>query len=187
MKSDSAPAGGARSEDATSGPPLAIVIEKYADMGVVIHTHRLHGDETVVVHAEDILDVMNFLRKDDRLNFDMMMDLTAVDYLDNQNLNPYLAEMNARFEVVYHLYSIGKNHRIRVKAPLAEDNLFINSITGIWGGADWFEREAFDMYGIVFRGHPNLKRILLYEKFEGHPLRKDYPKTKRQPLIGPRN
>lgn len=187
MNSENASSRGAQRGSAMSGSVLAIVIEKFADTGVVIHSHNQHGDETVVVHAEDILDIMGFLRNDDRLKFEMMIDLTAVDYLDNQSLNPYLVEMNARFEVVYHLYSIEKNHRIRVKAPLAEDNCFINSVTGVWGGADWFEREAWDLYGIVFRGHPNLKRILLYEKFEGHPLRKDYSKTKRQPLIGPRN
>jgi NADH-quinone oxidoreductase subunit C len=187
MNSENAPADGAKSGDAMSESILSVVLAKFADTGVVIYSHDQHGDETVVVNAEDILDVMKFLRNDDRLKFEMMMDLTAVDYLDNQSLNPYLVEMNARYEVVYHLYSVEKNHRVRIKAPLTEDNCFINSVTGVWGGADWFEREAWDMYGIVFRGHPNLKRILLYDKFEGHPLRKDYPKTKRQPLIGPKN
>jgi len=156
-------------------------------MGVMIHTHSQHGDDTLVVQAEDILKVMEFLHGDEGLKFDMMMDLTAVDYLGAEEVHPYLKPMNARFEVVYHLYSVEKNHRIRVKAPLTEESPYVNSITGIWVGADWFEREAFDLYGVVFRGHPNLKRILLYEDFEGHPLRKDYGKMKRQPLIGPVN
>ncbi|MDH5679529.1 MAG: NADH-quinone oxidoreductase subunit C [Nitrospinota bacterium] len=156
-------------------------------MGVLIHTHCQHGDDTLVVQAEDILKVMEFLREDKSLRFDMMMDLTAVDYLGAEEMHPYLKPMKARFEVVYHLYSIEKNHRIRVKVPLTEESPFVDSITGIWVGADWFEREAWDLYGVVFRGHPNLKRILLYEEFEGHPLRKDYGKMKRQPLIGPVN
>lgn len=155
--------------------------------GTLIHSHSQHGDDTIVVKPEDIISVMTFLRDDEELRFDMMMDLTAVDYMNDPDLIPYLRPLKARFEVVYHLYSVEKNHRIRVKAPLRGDACEINSITGVWAGADWFEREAWDLYGIVFRGHPNLKRILLYEGFEGHPLRKDYPKKKRQPLIGPRN
>ncbi len=173
--------------DIAGSPALDIVKAKFGQTGILIYTHNRHGDDTIVIQPEDILEVMDFLRNDGNLKFDMMMDLTAVDYLNNQDIHPYLSQMNARFEVVYHLYSIEKNHRIRVKAPVSEDNCFINSVTGVWGGADWFEREAWDLYGIMFRGHPNLKRILLYEGFEGHPLRKDYPKTKRQPLIGPRN
>ena len=121
------------------------------------------------------------------MEFDLPMDLTAADYLNDIDLLPYMRERKARFEVVYHLYSVSLNHRIRVKVPLAEDALRLNSVTYIWPGFDWMEREVWDMYGIIFRGHPNLKRVLLYEEFEGHPLRKDYDKFKRQPLIGPRN
>jgi len=168
-------------------PVMGRVKQNFGDSGILIHTHSDRGDDTIVVQAEDILEVMEFLRNDTELAFDMMTDLTAVDYLGAQRAPHYLRQLQARFEVVYHLYSIEKNHRIRVKAPLQEDNCYINSITGIWAGADWFEREAWDLYGVVFRGHPNLKRILLYEGFEGHPLRKDYPKTRRQPQIGPEN
>jgi len=92
-----------------------------------------------------------------------------------------------RFEVVIHLYSIPHGHRLRLKTPLEGDDPEMDTLTSVWRGTDWFEREAWDMYGIVFKGHPNLKRILLYEEFEGHPLRKDYPIDKRQPLIGPKN
>ncbi|VAX19319.1 NADH-ubiquinone oxidoreductase chain C [hydrothermal vent metagenome] len=163
------------------------VAKLFAKTKTIIHTHNQCGDETVVVRAEDILDVMAYLRDSEEMKFDLMMDLTAVDYLNDPDLQPYLRKMKTRFEVVYHLYSMEKNHRLRVKVPLAEDKLEINSVTSLWRGADWFEREAFDLYGVKFLGHPNLKRILLYEEFKGHPLRKDYPKTKRQPLIGPRN
>ena len=92
-----------------------------------------------------------------------------------------------RFDMVYHFYSSLHNHRVRVKAPLAAAEAAVDSLTGLWASADWFEREAWDMFGVRFRGHPNLKRILLYEEFTGHPLRKDYPIRKRQPLIGPVN
>ena len=90
-----------------------------------------------------------------------------------------------RFEVVYHLYSPERKHRLRLKVPLADvDDGYpeVDSVVSVWRGADWYEREAWDFYGIVFRGHPDLRRILLYEEFEGHPLRKDYPKEHRQPL-----
>ena len=106
-----------------------------------------------------------------------MMDLTVVDYLGKE----------PRFEVVYHLYSLKYNRRVRIKARISESDTSIDSIVPIWISANWFEREAFDMYGIVFNGHPELRRLLLYEGFEGHPLRKDYPIKKRQPLIGPIN
>jgi NADH-quinone oxidoreductase subunit C len=92
-----------------------------------------------------------------------------------------------RFEVVYHFFSLPLLHRIRIKVPVSEQHPEVDSIASLWGSADWFEREVWDMFGIRFRGHPNLKRILMYEGFEGHPLRKDYPVNKRQPLIGPVN
>ena len=105
----------------------------------------------------------------------MLTDLTVVDRLGEQ----------PRFEVVYHLYSVAKNHRVRLKVGVPEDAPVVASATALYASADWMEREAFDLYGIRFDGHPDLRRILLYDEFEGHPLRKDYPKTKRQPLVGP--
>jgi NADH-quinone oxidoreductase subunit C len=107
----------------------------------------------------------------------MLTDLTVVDYLGDE----------LRFEVVYHLYSVTHNHRLRVKARVGEAEPELASLTPIYASADWMEREAYDLYGIRFTGHPNLRRILLYDEFEGHPLRKDYPKERRQPLVGPRN
>jgi NADH-quinone oxidoreductase subunit C len=93
----------------------------------------------------------------------------------------------ARFEVVYHLYSHTHTRRLRVKVPVGAADAVVDSVTGLWKAADWFEREVWDMFGIRFEGHPTLKRILMYEPFDGHPLRKDYPVRKRQPLIGPVN
>jgi NADH-quinone oxidoreductase subunit C len=141
----------------------------------VAKTHAQLGDATAVVEPGRIRDVMRFLR--DEVNFDMLMDLTAVDYLGR----------TPRFEVVYHLYSTKLNERVRIKAPVAEETAEIPSLTELFASANWMEREVFDLYGIRFEGHPDLRRILLYDEFEGHPLRKDYPKERRQPLVGPRN
>jgi NADH-quinone oxidoreductase subunit C len=149
--------------------------ERFPDSILETHSHR--GDDTAVVKKEDILSVCNFLRDDEALLYNFMMDLTAVDYLGKE----------PRFEVVYHLYSLKYNRRVRIKARVSESDCAIDSIVSIWISANWFEREVFDLYGIVFKGHPELTRLLLYEGFEGHPLRKDYPIKKRQPLIGPTN
>ena len=141
--------------------------------GAVLDTHARLGDETASVAAERLLDVLGFLR--DELGFDMLMDLTAVDY----------PEGPLRFELVYHLYSLAENARIRVKARVSEEAAEIASACSLFASANWMEREVWDMYGVRFRDHPDLRRLLLYEEFEGHPLRKDYPKERRQPLIGP--
>jgi NADH-quinone oxidoreductase subunit C len=143
----------------------------------VVETHSYRGDDTAVVKKEDILKVCKFLRDDEDLLYNFMMDLTAVDYLGRV----------PRFEVVYHFYSMKYNRRVRIKAQVSETDCSIDSIVPLWISANWFEREAYDLYGVIFRGHPELRRILLYEGFEGHPLRKDYPIKKRQPLIGPTN
>jgi NADH-quinone oxidoreductase subunit C len=143
----------------------------------VVETHSYRGDDTAVVKKEDILKICNFLRDDEDLLYNFMMDLTAVDYMGRE----------PRFEVVYHLYSLKYNRRVRIKARVSESDCSIDSIVPLWISANWFEREAYDLYGVIFKGHPELRRILLYEGFEGHPLRKDYPIKKRQPLIGPTN
>jgi NADH:ubiquinone oxidoreductase subunit C len=93
----------------------------------------------------------------------------------------------ARFVVVYHFFSLSLKHRLRLEVLVEEADAEVDSLTSLWAGADWLEREVWDMFGIRFRGHPNLKRILMYEEFVGHPLRKDYAVNKRQPLIGPVN
>jgi NADH-quinone oxidoreductase subunit C len=152
---------------------LAKLTEKFGD-GIVA-THSDFGDDTAVVRRERIVEICTFLRDDPELAFDFAMDLTGVDYLGEE----------PRFEVVYHLYSLERKHRVRIKVRVPEDDPAIDSVVPVWVGIDWYEREAYDMYGIVFRGHPNLKRILMYDSFVGHPLRKDYPKARRQPTIGP--
>ena len=165
------PAGG--EEQATEHPLVARLREGVA--GAVLASHAFRGDATAIVPREKIIEAGRFLRDDPNLCFDMLLDVTAVDYLGRV----------PRFEVVYHLYSVPLNHRIRVKVALEEDDPRLPSLVPIWAGADWLERETWDLYGIVFEGHPHLRRIYLYDEFQGHPLRKDYPKEKRQPLIGP--
>jgi NADH-quinone oxidoreductase subunit C len=100
---------------------------------------------------------------------------------------PWPGPPSCRFVVVYHFFSHPLKHRLRVEVPLEEADAEVDSLASLWPGADWLEREVWDMFGIRFRGHPNLKRILMYDEFVGHPLRKDYPVNHRQPLIGPVN
>ncbi len=156
-------------------PVLARLLEGLPD--AVRDTHARLGDATAQVDPGRILDVLRFLRDDPDLEFDMLMDVTAVDYLGQE----------PRFELVYHLYASTKHHRVRIKARVSEADAEIDSAVSLWPSANWLEREVYDMYGIRFRDHPDLRRLLLYDEFEGHPLRKDYPKEKRQPLVGPRN
>ncbi len=113
------------------------------------------------------------------MQYKFLMDLFGIDYLRILEQN-----FSKRFKVVYNLYSYEKNHRIFIEIPLSESEIELESVTDLWDSANWFEREVYDMYGIKFKNHPNLKRILMYEGFEGHPLRKDYPINKRQPIIG---
>jgi NADH-quinone oxidoreductase subunit C len=125
-----------------------------------------YGELTLSVEPVDIVGVMNFLRRDVQCQFISIIDICGVDY-------PSRAK---RFDVVYHLLSPRQNQRIRVKVMADEDTL-VPSVTEVFPGADWFEREAYDLYGILFSGHPDLRRILTDYGFEGHPLRKDFPLT----------
>jgi NADH-quinone oxidoreductase subunit C len=143
---------------------------------VVVSTHNQHGDETAVVLASRMVEICEFLRDDPVTSFEMLTDLTAVDYLGVKE---------PRFEVVYHLYSLSKNHRLRLKIEVEEEDPRVPSVIRVWKAANWMEREAWDLYGIVFEGHPDLRRILLYPEFIGHPLRKDYDMEARQPRIPP--
>jgi NADH-quinone oxidoreductase subunit C len=139
--------------------------------------HTDAGDATVIVTHEGMLDVFQTLRDDQRFSFNLLIDVTAVDYLGRA----------PRFEVVYHLYSLAHGHRLRVKIPVDEDDPTVPSLVPLWKGANWLEREVWDMFGIRFDGHPDLRRIMMYAEFEGYPLRKDYPVRKRQPLVPERD
>ena len=141
----------------------------------VLGTHEQLGDATVLVDRSRLLEVLAHLRDDSHLDFDMLTDLCAVDWLPT----------TPRFEVVYHLLSVTHHHRLRVKVEIPEDDPVVDSAVPLYASANWMEREVWDLYGIGFTGHPDPRRLLLYESFDGHPLRKDYPKQRRQPLVGP--
>ena len=161
--------------DETPSFTIRRVLEDFSDD--VLDWHNDLGDDTLVVRRSAIFSICRFLKQEPGLHYNLFLDLTAVDHLPKE----------PRFEVVIHLYSVPHKHRLRIKVPIEEGEPAMQTLTGVWRGTDWFEREVWDMYGIVFQGHPNLVRILLYEEFEGHPLRKDYPIDRRQPLIGPKN
>jgi NADH-quinone oxidoreductase subunit C len=124
------------------------------------------GELTVTARPDDIVNVIRFLHDDERCRFVSFIDVTAVDWPAREK----------RFDVVYHLLSPYKNLRIRIKIEVGEGEE-VPSIIGIFPGADWFEREAYDLYGVLFVGHPDMRRILTDYGFEGHPLRKDFPLT----------
>ncbi len=128
------------------------------------------GEVTLVVKAADALEVMTALRDREALRFEQLIDLCGVDY------STYSGYAGPRFAAVYHLLSLTHNHRLRVRVfcPL-DDFPVIDSVIGVWPAANWFEREAFDLFGIVFDGHPDLRRILTDYGFIGHPFRKDFP------------
>jgi NADH-quinone oxidoreductase subunit C len=144
----------------------------------VLETHSAHGDDTAVVDPAAWKAICTFLREDPALDFDMPVDLCGVDYPSRG--------ATGRMEVVMHLYSISQRHRIRLKARVGDEDMDgaeLDSVTSIWPGMNWLEREVWDMSGVRFRGHPDLRRILMYPEFEGHPLQRSYPADRTQPLV----
>ena len=124
------------------------------------------GEVTVIAKREGLVQLLTQLRDESRFAFNFLSDLSAVD----------LGEFaSPRFAVAYHLYSLTHNHRLRVKVFVDEDDAVLPSINSLWSAANWQEREVFDMFGIRFDGHPDLRRILMPADYEGHPLRKDFP------------
>ena len=139
----------------------------------VLGHSEFRGQWVLRIQRTANVNILKFLRDDPRGSFGMLTDVTCVDSL---RLPPDMAgEYPERFAVVYQLTSLTCNVRLRVKAYVPEEPCEIDSVTGLWDAANWGEREVFDMYGIVFRGHPDLKRILMPDNYEGFPLRKDYP------------
>ncbi len=155
-------------EDATIGKRLKA---KFPE--AVIGGKSFRGELTININKDYIQRAAKFLCEDRESDFDYLSDLCGVDLSRLERSN--------NFEVVYHLYSIKLNHRVRLKVKIPASNPNIDTVTNVWKTADWHEREAYDMFGIIFNGHPNLQRILTPEGFEGHPLRKDYPLKGRQP------
>jgi len=131
----------------------------------ILDASTFRGEDTLRLRAEDILPICRFLHDDPELGFDYLTDLCGVDHSPRQ----------PRFEVVYHLCAMKKRSRLRLKVSLPAPAPHVASVVSVWKGAEWLEREAFDMFGITFGGHPDLRRILLTPDWQGHPLRKDYP------------
>ncbi len=139
--------------------------EKFLDE--IIQVTQFRDQVFVSVKPDRITEMCRYLHDDPEIYMDFLADLCGADY----------PERRQRFEVVYNLYSIRHGHRIILKAGVSENDPAIDSVVPVWSGANWHEREACDMYGIVFNGHPDLRRILMPEDWEGYPLRKDYPLT----------
>jgi len=134
---------------------------RFADS--IISVSEFRNEITVVVRKENLTDICRFLKEN--LEYNLLEDVTAVDYPGKSR----------RFTMVYHLYSIPKKERLRLKAPLDEFDPSIDSLVPVWKTANWLEREVFDLFGITFNNHPDLRRILMPADWVGHPLRKDYP------------
>lgn len=131
----------------------------------VSETTDFRDDLSVTVKSDTILGVAKYLKEDNELQFVMCKDVTAIDWATRKN----------RFAVVYHIYSFKLNFNLRLKSIVEVDPPVIDSVTSVWPGADWYERETYDMYGIVFNNHPDLRRMYMPEGFQYHPLRKDFP------------
>ncbi len=144
--------------------PLAAAVAAF-DADAVRDGKHDRGELTLEIVPAKIASICGFLKYDQQFN--RVSTVTAVDRYP----------VEPRFEVVYHLHSTGRNERVRLKCRLPGDECEIESVTSVWRGANWYEREVFDLFGIRFRGHPDLRRIMLPEDWEGHPLRKDYPVT----------
>ena len=136
---------------------------RFADSIETVNEYR--GELTVVVKKANIVEVCRFLHDDDELCFDSLRDLFGADYYRPDD----------RFEVVYNLYSLKNKFRLRLKVRVSETDLHVPTVTGVWNAANWHEREAYDMFGLIFDGHPDLRRMYMPEEFEHYPLRKDFP------------
>ena len=173
-------------------PTLPLVKQKFP--GVRFVATEFRGQTTLVVPPGDLHDVLAFLRDDPACAYNFLSDVTGVDYLDYPTPRGAPA---GRFAVIYNLVSYSHNRRLIVKVFLnptletrgveEDPGLRVRSATDLWAGAEWTEREVFDMFGIRFEGHPDLRRILTWEAYPAHPLRKDYPLRGRQPLVPERD
>ncbi len=139
--------------------------------GISANAEVAYGELTIEVDKDELIQVCHILRDDQELAFDSLIDVCGVDYSTYEGSKP----CQSRYASVYHLLSVKNNHRVRVRTWLDDELPMVDSVVGVWSGADWFEREAFDMFGIIYSGHPDLRRILTDYGFIGHRLRKDFP------------
>ncbi|HEX6768055.1 MAG TPA: NADH-quinone oxidoreductase subunit C [Candidatus Binatia bacterium] len=144
----------------------------------VVSASEPQGDAVVILERAGLRESFRLLKEDGELSFNFLSDITAVDYWKRQE---------PRFEVVYQLVSLKQRRRLRVRVGVPENDAVVDSLTPLWRGANFLEREVWDLYGIRFSDHPDLRRILLYDEFTGHPLRKDYPVNLCQPRVPERH
>jgi NADH-quinone oxidoreductase subunit C len=144
----------------------------------VLSANAPQGDDVIALDRAGLRESFRLLKEDGELSFNFLSDITAVDYWKKQE---------PRFEVVYQLVSLKRRRRLRVRVGVPEDDPMVESLTPLWSGANFLEREVWDLYGIRFSDHPDLRRILLYDEFSGHPLRKDYPVNLCQPRVPERH
>ncbi len=140
----------------------------------VLETQQSRRDDVVILERLGLRQSFRFFKEDPRLGFDFLSDITAVDYWQKKE---------PRFELIYQLTALRNRQRLRVRVPVPENEAQVESLTPLWKGANFMEREVWDLFGIRFIDHPNLRRVLLYEEFQGHPLRKDYPVNLWQPRV----
>jgi NADH-quinone oxidoreductase subunit C len=158
------------------GSYLSYIQEKLG--AKVLETRQAHGDDVVFLDRAGLLESFRSVKEDAKLGFNFLSDITAVDYWNKKE---------PRFEVIYLLVSLPEKKRLRVRVPVPESEPVVESLTPLWPGANFLEREVWDLFGIRFSGHPDLRRILLYDEFQGHPLRKDYPVNLCQPRVPERH
>lgn len=147
----------------THADVLTALRERYPD--AIVGSSEFRGELTCVVPKERLVDVCRFLKDDPTLRFNLLVDASGIDMYTPVD----------RFGVIYNLFSIPNRHRIRLKVVTQESDPVVPSVTGVWEGANFYERETYDMFGIVFEGHPDLRRIYMPDEFEHYPLRKDFP------------
>ncbi len=149
------------------GPTLEKLKENFSNS--ILDIIEFRGELTVIIKKEDLIKICEFLKSDPELEYNFLSDVCGVDF----------PEREKRFELVYNLYSIPNRFRVRLKIRVGEGES-VPSVTPVWSGADWMEREVYDLFGIRFDNHPDLRRILLPDDWVGHPLRKDFPLTREE-------
>ncbi len=149
---------------------LRLIQEQFS--GSVVQTRLFRGEKTIVINKANVVGICKLLRDAKETNYNYLSDLTCFDRLDIMDEDD---ENETRFEVIYNMYSMGTFGRLRLKAQVSEDDATIDTVEGVWPNANWNEREVYDMFGIAFNNHSDLRRILMPDDWVGHPLRKDFP------------
>ena len=156
----------------SESPHLSHIQERFGSK--LLEVTQPQGDDVLILDRANLRESFRLLKEDKQLDYDFLSDITAVDYWRKKE---------PRFEVVYQILSRARRQRLRVRVPVPENDPTVESLTPLWRGANFMEREVWDLFGIRFIDHPDLRRILLYEEFEGFPLRKDYPVNQVQPRV----